>query len=161
MVNVILLVYQDGTDYVDGVGYLDLVGFIVQHCPASKSDLEQLWRRLVFNILVSNTDDHLGNHGFILTANGWRLSPAYDMNPNETGNGLTLNISENSNEQDLSLAMYIAKHYRLKNVDAKRIIKEMQQEISLWRSLASKADISNSEIDRMKRAFRLVDKGNF
>ena len=64
--------------------------------------------------MVSNTDDHLRNHGFILTNNGWQLSPAYDMNPNEMGSGLTLNISENSNEQDISLALETAKHYKLK-----------------------------------------------
>lgn len=151
-----LLGRQDGTDFLDGVGYLDLAGFIVQYSPSSKSDLEQLWRRMVFNILVSNTDDHLRNHGFILTGNGWRLSPAYDMNPNETGNGLTLNISENSNEQDVSLAMDTARLYKLKNDEALTILKEIQHEISNWRSVAKKMGIGNSEIEQMSRAFRLT-----
>jgi serine/threonine-protein kinase HipA len=153
-----LLGLQDGADHAEGVGYLDLVGFIMQHCPAAKEDLEQLWRRMLFNVLVSNTDDHMRNHGFILTDKGWRLSPAYDMNPNEMGNGLTLNISENSNTLDISLALETAHLYQLKAEKAESILKEMHQEISNWRSVAKKFGISNSEIEQTKRAFRLVLK---
>ena len=149
-----LLGLQDGADHAEGVGYLDLVGFIMQNCPEAKEDLEQLWRRMAFNILVSNTDDHLRNHGFILTDKGWRLSPAYDMNPNEMGNGLTLNISENSNEQDISLALETAKHYKLKNDEAEKNINDMQREIAKWRTVAKKVGISSSEIEQTKRAFR-------
>ena len=151
-----LLGYQDGADHIDGVGYLDLAGFIVQYSPSAKEDLEQLWRRMLFNILVSNTDDHLRNHGFILTQSGWRLSPAYDMNPNEMGNGLTLNISENSNEQRIALALETARLYQLKKEKAEAILTEMQSEISKWRIMAKQFGISNSEIDQTKRAFRLV-----
>lgn len=151
-----LLGLQDGADHVDGVGYLDLVGFIMQHSPEAKKDLEQLWRRMAFNILVSNTDDHLRNHGFILTPLGWRLSPAYDMNPNEMGNGLTLNISENNNELDTSLALETAHLYQLKSDGAESILKEMRHEISNWRAVAKKFGISTSEMEQMKRAFRLV-----
>jgi serine/threonine-protein kinase HipA len=152
-----LLGRQDGVDHLDGVGYLDIAGFIIQHSPAAKEDLEQLWRRLVFNVLVSNTDDHLRNHGFMLTPQGWRLSPAYDMNPNEMANGLTLNISESSNEQDILLAMETASLYQLKKEKAAVILNEMQQQISSWRAVAKKYGISTSEIDQTKRAFRLVD----
>ena len=151
-----LLGYQDGTDHIDGVGYLDLAGFIIQYSPSAKEDLEQLWRRMLFNILVSNTDDHMRNHGFILTQSGWRLSPAYDMNPNEMGNGLTLNISENSNEQEIALALETARLYQLKKEKAEAILTEMQSEISKWRIVAKQFGISNSEIDQTKRAFRLV-----
>jgi serine/threonine-protein kinase HipA len=151
-----LLGYQDGADHTEGVGYLDLVGFIMQHSAAAKEDLEQLWRRVVFNILVSNTDDHMRNHGFILASEGWRLSPAYDMNPNEMGNGLTLNISENSNAQEISLALETASLYQLKKENAEAILHEMQHQISNWRNVAKKFGISNSEIDQTKRAFRLV-----
>jgi serine/threonine-protein kinase HipA len=153
-----LLGLKDGADHAEGVGYLDLVGFIMQHCSAAKEDLEQLWRRMLFNVLVSNTDDHLRNHGFILTDKGWRLSPAYDMNPNEMGNGLTLNISENSNELDIYLALETAHFYQLKTEQAESILKEMHQEISNWRAVAKKFGISNSEIEQTKRAFRLVLK---
>jgi serine/threonine-protein kinase HipA len=151
-----LLGHQDGADHLDGVGYLDLAGFIVQYSPSAKEDLEQLWLRMLFNILVSNTDDHLRNHGFILASDGWRLSPAYDMNPNEMGNGLTLNISENSNAQEISLAIETANLYQLKKENAEVILQEMQHQISNWRNVAKKFGISNSEIDQTKRAFRLV-----
>jgi serine/threonine-protein kinase HipA len=151
-----LLGLEDGTNYVEGVGYLDLVGFIMQHSAEAKIDLEQLWRRMAFNVLVSNTDDHLRNHGFILTPRGWRLSPAYDMNPNEMGNGLTLNISENSNELDISLALETAHLYQLKREHADRILKEMHREISNWRVVAKKFGIRNGEIEQLKPAFRLV-----
>jgi serine/threonine-protein kinase HipA len=152
-----LLGLQDGADHVEGIGYHDLVGFIMQHSQEAKEDLEQLWRRMAFNILVSNTDDHLRNHGFILTPLGWRLSPAFDMNPNEMGNGLTLNISENSNELDITLSIETAQLYQLKSQNAGRILKEMRHEISNWRIVAKKFGISNSEIEQTKRAFRLVD----
>jgi serine/threonine-protein kinase HipA len=153
-----LLGLQDGADHAEGVGYLDLVGFVMQNCPEAKEDLEQLWRRMAFNILVSNTDDHLRNHGFILTDKGWRLSPAYDMNPNEMGNGLTMNISENSNDLDISLALETAHLYQLKSDRAESILKEMIQFLSTWRVVAKKLGISNSEIEQTKRAFRLVEK---
>jgi len=151
-----LLGLEDGMNYVEGVGYLDLVGFIMQHSADAKIDLEQLWRRMAFNVLVSNTDDHLRNHGFILSPRGWRLSPAYDMNPNEMGNGLTLNISENSNELDISLALETAHLYQLKREHADRILKEMYREISNWRVVAKKFGIRNGEIEQLKPAFRLV-----
>ena len=155
-----LLGLEDGADHMEGIGYLDLVGFIMQHSPEAKEDLEQLWRRMAFNILVSNTDDHLRNHGFILTPLGWRLSPAYDMNPNEMGNGLTLNISENNNDLDISLALETAHLYQLKSERAKRLLNEMHHEISNWRVVAKKFGISNSEIEQTKRAFRLVETKN-
>lgn len=152
-----LLGYQDGADFHDGLSYLDIAAFIIQHGASVKADLEQLWRRVVFNILVSNTDDHLRNHGFILTDNGWQLSPAYDMNPNEMGNGLTLNISENSNEQDISLALETSKYYKLKNDEAIKILNDIQREIAKWRMVAKKVGIGNSEVEQTKRAFRVAE----
>jgi serine/threonine-protein kinase HipA len=156
-----LLGLQDGADHAEGVGYLDLVGFIMQNSPAAKEDLEQLWRRMAFNLMVSNTDDHLRNHGFILTDKGWRLSPAYDMNPNEMGIGLTLNVSENSNDLDTALALETAHLYQLKSERAECILMEFRQEISNWRKIAKKHGISNSEIEQTKRAFRLVEIGKY
>lgn len=153
-----LLGYQDGNNYTDGAGYLDLAGFIIQHGSSAKADLEQLWRRMVFNILVSNTDDHLRNHGFLLTHQGWQLSPAFDMNPNELGNGLTLNISESSNEQDISLALSTATFYQLKKDKAERILFDMRKQISNWRTVAKKFGIGKTEIEQTKRAFRWVEK---
>lgn len=151
-----LLGLQDGVDYKDHISYLNLAEFIIQQSASAKEDLEQLWRRILFNVLVSNTDDHLRNHGFILTNQGWRLSPAYDMNPNEMGNGLTLNISENSNELDISVVMYTASYYQVKVDKANIILEEMLKEIANWRAIAKKLGINNSEIEQTKRAFRLV-----
>ena len=152
-----LLGLEDGADHMEGIGYLDLVGFIMQNSPEVKEDLEQLWRRMAFNILVSNTDDHLRNHGFLLTPQGWRLSPAYDMNPNEFGAGLTLNISDNNNELDIELALQTAHLYQLKRDSAVKILKQLSLEISNWRSIAKKFGIGNSEIELTKRAFRMLE----
>jgi serine/threonine-protein kinase HipA len=82
------------------------------------------------------------------------------MNPNEMGNGLTLNISENSNELDISLALETAHLYQLKSDKAESILEEMHNEMSKWRTVAKKFGISNSEIEQTKRAFRLVETKN-
>jgi serine/threonine-protein kinase HipA len=153
-----LLGYQDGTDFQDGVSYLDIAAFIIQHGANPIEDLEQLWRRILFNIMVSNTDDHLRNHGCILTKQGWRLSPAFDMNPNELGNGLTLNISENNNQQDIALAMETAVHYKLKKEKAFKIVQDFQKIITNWQSVAKSYGISTSEIEQVKRAFAIAYK---
>ncbi|MEK7692307.1 MAG: HipA domain-containing protein, partial [Bdellovibrionota bacterium] len=100
-----LLNHVDGDAAVTEASYLELVEFLAKEGAAATSDLEQLWRRIVFFICVSNTDDHLRNHGFILRSKGWALAPAYDMNPVATGDGLHLNISESDNAQDLDLAL--------------------------------------------------------
>ena len=152
-----LLGFEDGADHTEGAGYLSLAAFILQYGCSPLQDLEQLWRRMLFNVLVSNTDDHLRNHGFLMEDNGWRLSPAYDMNPNETGNGLTLNISDMSNEQDIGLVMDSAPYFRLKEEHASRILKKMKSEIRNWRSVAKNMGIPSAEIERTIRAFRLAD----
>ena len=76
-----------------------------------EKDLEQLWRRIVFYICVSNVDDHLRNHGFLLQPHGWVLSPAFDINPVADGHGLKLNISETDNSQDLALVKEVAQYF--------------------------------------------------
>ncbi|MEA3496388.1 MAG: HipA domain-containing protein, partial [Bacteroidota bacterium] len=117
-----MLGYTDGQDYEDGASYLELVEFITTKGANINSDLEELWRRIVFSICVSNTDDHLRNHGFILSPNGWLLSPAYDINPVETGTALKLNISENDNALSLELAMEVHEYFHLDTAKAKQII---------------------------------------
>ena len=114
----------------DGVSYLELVEFIQTNGANVTKDLEQLWRRIVFNICISNTDDHLRNHGFILTDTGWILSPAYDSNPAETGIGLKLNISEHDNSLDLELALQVSEYFRLSDKQAKEIIIEVKRAVS-------------------------------
>ncbi len=152
-----LLGLRDGVDFQDGVGYLDLASFIIQQGSQVPADLRQLWQRMLFNILVSNTDDHLRNHGFLLSDHGWYLSPAYDLNPNAFGNGLSLMIDQDSNEQSIELAMGSAKYYKLTATESQDILNQMVNQIKGWRVLALKMGISSAEIDRMQRAFRLVD----
>jgi serine/threonine-protein kinase HipA len=152
-----LLGHIDGEDSADGVSYLELVDFIITNGANVTDDLAQLWRRIVFSICVSNTDDHLRNHGFILTNEGWILSPAYDINPVETGTGLKLNINENDNSLDLELALEVCQYFRLKDKRAKEIIEEVKSAVSNWREIANKYQISRSEQELKSRAFRNVD----
>lgn len=149
-----LLGHTDGTNFQSGVSYLDLAGFIMQNGAQADQDLEELWRRIVFYICVSNTDDHLRNHGFLLTAAGWILSPAYDINPIETGNGLSLNISEKDNALELDLAREVAPYFRISTKRVKEIIDRVKTTVGGWKALAEKQGISKLERDMMTKAFR-------
>lgn len=148
-----LLGHTDGTNFQSGVSYLDLVEFISKNGAAVGSDLEELWRRIVFYISVHNTDDHLRNHGFLLTESGWVLSPAYDINPVETGTGLSLNISEQDNALDLGLAREVAPYFRVSEKRANEIIDVVKKSINQWKALAEKYGISKSERNSMAKAF--------
>ncbi len=103
-----LLDRVDGVGADDGVSYVEFADLLMRLGSNTPADLEQLWRRIVFSICVSNTDDHLRNHGFMLKPEGWALAPAYDMNPDAHGAGLKLNISETDNAQDIELALSVA-----------------------------------------------------
>jgi len=148
-----MLGYKDGADYTDGVSYLELAEFLIQKGARVNEDLEELWKRIVFYICVSNTDDHLRNHGFILADDGWILSPAFDINPNETGAGLSLNISMDDNSLELDLALKIAEYFRLSNERAKAIIHQIKHSVQNWRTLSKGYSISKEEQDLMSRAF--------
>ncbi len=148
-----MLGYINGQDYSDGASYLELVEFITSSGANVNADLEELWRRIVFSICVSNTDDHLRNHGFILTSQGWVLSPAYDINPEETGTGLKLNISENDNSLDLELAMEVYRYFRLDEPKAKQIIENVKNSVRNWRVVANKYAISRAEQEIKALAF--------
>ena len=150
-----LLGYTDGVSFQDGVSYLELAEFIMQKGAQVNSDLEELFRRIVFSICVSNTDDHLRNHGFLLTPTGWVLSPAYDVNPNPKGNGLKLNISAHDNALDLSLALEVASFFRLTHDKATSIIQNVINAVSYWQKIAAKYKITKDEQDWMQGAFRL------
>jgi serine/threonine-protein kinase HipA len=149
-----LLGHIDGEDSSEGLSYLELAEFITLNGVKINEDLEQLWRRIVFSICVSNTDDHLRNHGFILTSQGWVLSPAYDINPVETGNGLKLNITENDNALDLKLVLEVCIYFRLSQKRAEEIIEEVKSSVKKWRKIASKYGISNAEQELKSRAFQ-------
>lgn len=148
-----MLGYMDGKNHQDGVSYLELAEFIMDYGANVNIDLEELWRRIVFSICVSNTDDHLRNHGFILTPMGWVLSPAYDINPVETGAGLSLNISDNDNSLDLNLAIEVAAFFRLRESRALEIIAEVTTAVKEWRVLARKYGIPHSEQELKALAF--------
>jgi serine/threonine-protein kinase HipA len=150
-----MLGYTDNRATQDGASYLELADFLKRHGAKVNEDLEELWKRIVFSISVSNTHDHLRNHGFVLTEKGWTLSPAYDINPNETGTGLCLNISENENSLDFGLALEVAEYFRLKKNKAENIINNIQLKISEWKSIAKKYGISKTEILIMEKAFRV------
>ena len=149
-----MLGYTDGQDHVDGASYLELVEFIQSNGANVDQDLEQLWRRIVFSICVTNTDDHLRNHGFLLTDEGWILSPAYDINPVETGTVLKLNISDEDNSLDLSLAMEVSEFFRLSNKRATEIIEEVVNAVGCWKEVATKYGISGVEQELKAIAFR-------
>ncbi len=148
-----LLGYNDGADHYDGVSYLELAEFITQYGSKVNEDLKELWKRIVLNICVKNTDDHLRNHGFLLTENGWELSPLYDVNPFAEGTGLTLNISEDDNSLDLNLALSVISYFRLNHQEAQKIIEQIKQSVSNWRKHANQLKISRAEQDLMAKAF--------
>lgn len=149
-----LLGYTDGTDYQDGASYLELLEFLMQNGAEVDNDLKKLWRRIAFNVCISNTDDHLRNHGFLLTDSGWMLSPAYDINPTPNGVGLKLNISENDNALDLDLVRGVAPYFRLKENEANAIINSIQQNVGQWQQIAMDLGIPRNEMELMKNAFK-------
>ena len=134
--------------------YLDIAEFIQFNESNNKQELHQLWRRMVFNIAISNTDNHLRNHGFILNKNGWKLSPAYDINPSIDKDGLSLNIDANNNSLDFDLAKSVGEYFQLKEKQMDDILKEIKAAIKNWKTEATKFGISKTEIALMSSAFK-------
>jgi serine/threonine-protein kinase HipA len=135
--------------------YLDIVEFIQFSGTQIEEDLHQLWRRVVFNILISNTDDHLRNHGFILRDKGWRLSPAFDINPSIDKEGLALNIDMDNNDLDIDLARSVDTYFRLGKKEMDTIIDEVKSVISGWKKVATEIGIPRSEQTLMAAAFKV------
>jgi serine/threonine-protein kinase HipA len=149
--------HQDGDDASSGASYLEIARVLMDHGAQTDLDLQELWSRIVFNLLVSNTDDHLRNHGFIWQpGKGWRLSPAYDMNPVANAQGLKLNISGADNALDLDLARSVAPYFRLNTHVANEIIERSQRVVRQWPTIAKQLGISNREQERMAAAFQLA-----
>jgi serine/threonine-protein kinase HipA len=149
----------DGADASSGASYLEIADVIVSNGAAPREDLAELWSRIVFNIMVSNTDDHLRNHGFLLAPNaGWRLSEAYDMNPVPGSSGLSLNIDESDNALDLDLARSVASYFRIKDADAKLTIERIADAVRQWSDTATSLGLKRNEQDDMADAFRLAMK---
>ena len=141
-----LLGLNDGDNANTGHGYLDIVDFILQNCTNVVDNLQELYRRVAFNICVGNTDDHFRNHGFLLTAKGWTLSPAYDINPT-LNEYQSLLISAISNKADLNILLDAWEDYMLNCKTAKGIILEVVEAIKGWRELAVRLGISKREMD--------------
>ena len=135
--------------------YLDIAEFLQYSGAEIETDLRQLWRRIVFNIAISNTDDHLRNHGFLLSNEGWRLSPAYDLNPSIDKSGLGLNIDMDNNVLDYDLAKSVGPFFRLGVKEMDKIIEEVSTTVAKWRQVASEIGISRAEQELMAPAFVL------
>lgn len=141
--------------------YLEIADAIRQISASPKEDLEALWRRIVFNVLISNVDDHLRNHAFLyLGLSGWHLGPAYDLNPTPTDikpRILSTAIDPIDPSASIDLAMGVASYFDLDSMQTKKIIKEVSSSTSLWYKEAIKLKIKKSEIDRMASAFEHED----
>ena len=148
----------DGASAAENISYLDIASFIRSNGAAPNKDLKELWKRIVFNIAISNTDDHLRNHGFILTDKGWCLSPLYDVNPVPYGDNLSLNISSEDSTISVDLALETAQYYKIEENEAKLITEQILTSVrEHWKELAEKYGISRSNIEYMKWAFSASD----
>jgi serine/threonine-protein kinase HipA len=134
--------------------YLEIAEFIRFSGVSNETDLNQLWKRIIFNIAISNTDDHLRNHGFILSDKGWRLAPAYDINPSIDKHELALNIDTDNNALDLDLARSVGEFFMLNTAAMDKIIEEIRFIVSDWRKYANSIGIPKTEQERMEPAFR-------
>ena len=134
--------------------YLDIAEVIQQYGANVNADLAQLWKRIVFNIVISNTDDHLRNHGFILSNKGWLLSPAYDINPSVDKSGLSLNIDLDNNDLDIELAKSVGEYFRLNVTEMNKIIEEVLLAVKQWRNIANEIGIVRMEQELMRAAFK-------
>jgi serine/threonine-protein kinase HipA len=148
-----VLGYNDGDNYQEGASYLEIADFLTNNGANIGRDLEELWRRIVFNIFVSNTDDHLRNHGFILTEKGWILSPAFDINPNESGTGLSLNISLDDNSLDFNIPLDLVEFFRLNKDSGLKIIDQIKRSVSRWRNVAGMYQLPKAEQELMASIF--------
>jgi serine/threonine-protein kinase HipA len=152
-----LLQLKDG----DRASYPEIIDEMTNIGASVKTDAPELFRRMVFNILISNVDDHLRNHGFLLQSkNGWVLSPVYDLNPTPEdvrARVLTTSISPDDATCSIDLALDQANFFNIKEQDAKNIILEVAKSVSKWRKIASRNGLSKTLIDRMETAFEHVD----
>ncbi len=144
----------DGASSSDGSSYLDIAGFIKASCVSPKKSLKELWMRIVFSMAISNTDDHLRNHGFILTKQGWELSPLYDVNPTPYGDELALNVNTEDNSISIDLAIESAQYFGLSVEEATDLANNITTTVrDNWEKLATKYGLSRGAIEYMRPAF--------
>jgi serine/threonine-protein kinase HipA len=140
----------------DQRSYLEIAGIVEEKSTRATEELKQLWRRMLFSILISNTDDHLRNHGFLhQQGESWRLSPAFDLNPNpEPGpKHLTTAITEGDDTASVDLALDVAEYFRVTPTEAAVVVKEMSGAVNEWRQVAAQHGLSASDIAQMAPAF--------
>ncbi|MBQ9365386.1 MAG: type II toxin-antitoxin system HipA family toxin [Schwartzia sp.] len=143
----------------DDASYLDIVNILLENSANPNTDLEELWKRAVFNILISNSDDHLRNHGFLHTKTGWRLSPLYDLNPTPYGDSLSLALSFDDATMSIDTAIETAPFYRLTVSSAKRIAAAMANIVKTnWPKTAMQNNLSRAAIEAMRPAFSLAEQ---
>ena len=147
-----LLGLNDGDNATTGHGYIDIVDFIISGCTDVETNLQELFRRVAFNICVGNSDDHFRNHGFLLTAKGWTLSPAYDMNPT-LNDYQSLLINSKTNKSDLSVLLDSCEEYMLTSEVAQCIINEVVGAVLEWRTLANRLGIPKREMSLFEGIF--------
>jgi serine/threonine-protein kinase HipA len=143
---------SDGDNHTNGFGYLDIVDFILRGCTRVDDNLRELYRRVAFNICIGNTDDHFRNHGFLLVAKGWTLSPAYDINPT-LNEYQSLLISSASNESSLEVLLEACGEYMLDMKLASAIIQEVVAAVKNWKALALKLQVPKPEMDKFSARF--------
>ena len=154
-----LLGKTDGASAADGSSYLDIAAIIKSYGAKPKSDLMELWKRIVFNMAITNTDDHMRNHALILSGKGWRLSPLYDVNPVPYGDELSLNVDEEDNRISIDLAVQTAKRFGVEESDAESYAKDILGIIrDNWESLASGYGLSRRQIEEMRPAFSACEE---
>src|SRR5664280_806408 len=147
-----MLQAKDGED----ASYLEIAQALEERSPDAGADLRELWRRIVFTILISNTDDHLRNHGFLRKSNTrWSLSPAFDLNPNPEGGAkqLATAIDDNNTQASLATALEVAGLFRLSEAQARSIVAEVSAATEHWRDVARARDLSAQQLKRLEPAF--------
>ena len=147
-----LLGLSDGDNATTGHGYLDIVDFILQNCTNVEANLQELYRRVAFNVCIGNSDDHFRNHGFLLTAKGWTLSPAYDMNPT-LNEYQSLLITSTSNKADLHILLDACEDYMIRRKVAEGIIRDVANVVKDWRCLSTRLGIAKNEQERFTTVF--------
>ena len=149
-----LLGKKDGDDAENGNSYLDLAEFITAYGASPEEDLTELWKRIVFSMAISNTDDHLRNHGFLLTRQGWHLSPLFDVNPVPYGESLSLNVSLDDARIDTELAIEVAPFFGIKKDSALEMSKKILKTVkTLWRPVAEECGLDRGSQKEMAHAF--------
>jgi serine/threonine-protein kinase HipA len=142
-------------DHSEGTSYLELAQFLRSNGDGARAaaDLAQLFRRVAFNVAVGNRDDHLRNHGFVLGANGWRLAPAFDVNPNIDKAEHVLNLDDVDSRPRLETVLSTARFYGLSPDQARGVIEEVASAVDGWRDAARKVRIAAADVELTAGAF--------